>query len=330
MSKFSNFSNFLSSQTTTKVCLSFDQIETIIGQKLCRSAYIYRAYWNVSKTHMLPLAWHNEGWQCEHLDFDRHMITLVKKIDVTSRSKLHFFTKESKQPYILKKPMIDIKTVLTNIALFHNANQEDENARFRSWEHCYRQFEQAKQEHYISDEYIDYLSLHLGFYLASWGMMRGSSFLLQKDYRVHREIVKEILKNDYSALWHISCSELNKQENINALIKLIENLKLIYRSQRDKVKNAKVDISDTLVTKVLLGTLGCLPAYDNLFKSSILKYNVAQQKLGERSIKDLAAFYLYYKDALEEQRRIVSNARGIEYPQMKILDMAFWQMGMDK
>jgi len=40
----------------------------------------------------------------------------------------------------------------------------------------------------------DYLSLHHAFYLASWGMYRGSSFLLQKDYKVLTPIVEEILK----------------------------------------------------------------------------------------------------------------------------------------
>jgi hypothetical protein len=36
----------------------------------------------------------------------------------------------------------------------------------------------------------DALSLHLAFFLASWGMYRGSSFLLQKDYTIHRPVVR--------------------------------------------------------------------------------------------------------------------------------------------
>ncbi len=46
------------------------------------------------------------------------------------------------------------------------------------------------------EETIDMLALHLGFYLASWGMYRGSSFLLQKDYKVHVPIVKIIINNE--------------------------------------------------------------------------------------------------------------------------------------
>lgn len=40
----------------------------------------------------------------------------------------------------------------------------------------------------------DYLSLQLAYYLASWGMLRGSSFLLWKDYKIHIPMVKEMLK----------------------------------------------------------------------------------------------------------------------------------------
>ena len=42
-----------------------------------------------------------------------------------------------------------------------------------------------------NDVNLDYLSLQLAFYLASWGMYRGSSFLIQKDYRVHIPVVRE-------------------------------------------------------------------------------------------------------------------------------------------
>ncbi|MFT8351736.1 hypothetical protein [Clostridium saccharoperbutylacetonicum] len=43
---------------------------------------------------------------------------------------------------------------------------------------------------------------------------------------------------------------------------LIRNMKNIYRVKRENIKKVDTDISDILVTKVLLGTLGCVPAYD--------------------------------------------------------------------
>ncbi|VEJ05791.1 Uncharacterised protein [Campylobacter lari] len=38
----------------------------------------------------------------------------------------------------------------------------------------------------------------LSFYLASWGMYRGSSFLLRYDYKIYKTILEELLAID---LW---------------------------------------------------------------------------------------------------------------------------------
>ena len=68
---------------------------------------------------------------------------------------------------------------------FYDDARANENGRSLSWEHCFRVFRDARTA--PSPDY-DYLSLHLAFYLASWGMYRGSSFLLQKDYKVLRPL----------------------------------------------------------------------------------------------------------------------------------------------
>ena len=61
---------------------------------------------------------------------------------------------------------------------FYEELRQDQNGRYRSWEYCYSSFGEAR----TGTIDVDYLSLQLAFYLASWGMYRGSSFLLQKDY----------------------------------------------------------------------------------------------------------------------------------------------------
>jgi hypothetical protein len=63
-----------------------------------------------------------------------------------------------------------------NIVRLHRSLAVDEHHRYRSWEHCYRYFRQRR--HLRADRDIDHAALQLGFYLASWGMYRGSSFLL--------------------------------------------------------------------------------------------------------------------------------------------------------
>ena len=72
------------------------------------------------------------------------------------------------------------------------SSTKQKNHRYLSWEHCYQQFRLVRLERDKKEPDLDYLSLQLAFYLASWGMYRGSSFLLQRDYKVHIPIVKEI------------------------------------------------------------------------------------------------------------------------------------------
>ena len=64
---------------------------------------------------------------------------------------------------------------------FYKKIEDDKYHRYKSWEHCYRYFKKNKNK----ELNYDYAALQLAFYLASWGMYRGSSILLWKDYKIH-------------------------------------------------------------------------------------------------------------------------------------------------
>ncbi len=92
---------------------------------------------------------------------------------------------------------------------YFNETVKDKHGRYMSWRHCYKAFSENRD---ITDEQtVDYLALHLAFYLASWGMYRGSSFLLHKDYKVHIPIVKIIQEEKYNSLFGISAEDLCKK-----------------------------------------------------------------------------------------------------------------------
>ncbi len=106
--------------------------------------------------------------------------------------------------------------------------RSDENGRYKSWEHCYSAFVRHKGKT-LSEDDLDFLCLHLSFYLASWGMYRGSSFLLQKDYRVHATAVKEFMKPNYIDLWAVNCEEyIYTPIKLQKLFSLSNALKEIY------------------------------------------------------------------------------------------------------
>ena len=211
---------------------------------------------------------------------------------------------------------------------FYDDARANENGRSRSWEHCYRVFRDARTD---PSPDCDYLSLHLAFYLASWGMYRGSSFLLQKDYKVLVPVVEEILKPEYDCLLGLACTDLRNSDVRAQLKKLCDDIAEHFGPIRDEVAGRKVttSVSPVLITKILMGTLGCVPAYDRFFQDGVATYKVTTQEYSLESVRKLAKFYEAHNDRLEEARRGM-QCEDLIYPQMKLLDMGFWQIGFER
>lgn len=211
---------------------------------------------------------------------------------------------------------------------FYDDARANENGRSRSWEHCYRVFRDARTD--PSPDY-DYLSLHLAFYLASWGMYRGSCFILQKDYKVLLPVVEKVLKPEYDCLFGVACADLRQPGVQEQLTNARDYIANHFGPIRDEVAGREVPtpVSPVLITKILMGTLGCVPAYDRFFVDGIKKYKVTTQEYSLESVRKLAKFYEAHNDRLEEARRGM-QCDGLIYPQMKLLDMGFWQIGFEK
>ena len=211
---------------------------------------------------------------------------------------------------------------------FYDDARANENGRSRSWEHCYRVFRDARTA--PSPDY-DYLSLHLAFYLASWGMYRGSSFLLQKDYKVHTPIVEKVLKPEYDRLLGLACTDVRNSDVWKQLKKLSDDIADDFRPIRNEVAGRVVEsqVSPVLITKILMGTLGCVPAYDRFFEEGARYLGLEKKTYHEKSLLELADFYEEHNDRLEEVRRGM-RTEDLVYPQMKLLDMGFWQVGFER
>ena len=221
-----------------------------------------------------------------------------------------------------------IDELISAAQTFYDDARANENGRSRSWEHCYRVFRDARTD--PSPDY-DYLSLHLAFYLASWGMYRGSSFLLQKDYKVLLPVVEKVLKPEYDCLFGLACTDLREPEVQDSLEKLRKYIAKQFRPIRNEVAGREVasPVSPVLITKILMGTLGCVPAYDRFFQDGVATYKVTTQEYSLDSVLRLVDFYEEHNDRLEEARRGMQSDDLI-YPQMKLLDMGFWQIGYDE
>jgi len=75
----------------------------------------------------------------------------------------------------------------------------DPHHRYRSWEHCYGFLREARPSGLAAEQLNG--ALQLGIYLASWGMYRGSTFLLQRAYTVHVGARKDLATSVPNRAW---------------------------------------------------------------------------------------------------------------------------------
>lgn len=208
------------------------------------------------------------------------------------------------------------------IASFHGQLQEDKRHRYMSWEHCYSYFKEDQID-------VDKACLHMAFYLASWGMYRGSSFLLWKDYLIHKEVVEYLITKRH--LQNIELTAI-KDETIHEIVQLCSWIRKWYTANAGKINGTdrKINVTHTLVTKIVLGALGCIPAYDRYFIVGLGTHNINPHTPSFAGIKKLVSFYVENINQFGIASSKINSDNKIIYPPMKLIDMYFWQIGFDE
>lgn len=214
------------------------------------------------------------------------------------------------------------------VLAFYGKLASDPHHRYRSWEHCFSHF--CRRAAFTAPEYKDTAALQLAFYLASWGMYRGSSALLWKDYRIHQGAVSELLAPQYDTLWDLRLDGAAGDSAIAELIVSLSNaLRAIYHQEITAVDGTPrdFDATDTLITKVLLGTVGCTPACDRYFIDGFRHKGLVYSRFGKRFLCEVFQFCREHQDAFRETQSTITQRSGIRYPMMKLADMYFWETG---
>ena len=252
----------------------------------------------------------------------------------------------------IKGEKVDIG-IINNLNAFKSDNfidcydETNRNTRFKSWEWCHLAILEGKKEYNKDitnkdrDLIIDFLSLHLAFYLASWGMLRNS-FILQRDYKCHKIAVKYILDPMYDSLWDFNPSDIT-EDKIKEIYNLIfDKDNGIYFKIKNSYKenNNSNDIpTHTLVTKILLGTFACIPAFDELLidaityckdysenKDAFNNLNTNIEKYTQNDFFQLCKFANKNKNELIVKSNIDENS--FNYPIMRCIDAYFWEIGL--
>ena len=166
-------------------------------------------------------------------------------------------------------------------------------------------------------------------YLASWGMLRGSSFLLQKNPAYLKQLITYISR-DCQDLFDIDVNSYN--ENIDKILKAYDGVEKCISSKENKA-------TLTLVTKIMLGVFGCIPAYDTNFKSTftaIAKMGFKNHELTEKSLNCIYEFYKLHEPELETLRLSCNvidfngNCTDYKYTRAKIIDMYGFQKNLQR
>jgi len=202
-------------------------------------------------------------------------------------------------------------------------SQSKPDDRYTSFDYCYNYFLTTNDP----TKDIEKSCLTLGFYLASWGMFRGSSFLLQKSIKHFQPTIEYIATLDNS-VWDIDVDNYD-ETNVQTIIK-------IYRNIKDRlILNGNSDL--TLITKILLGVFGFIPAFDNYFCNTFRVISDGQcgfRKVNIKSLTFIKAFYEANKSIIDKLSIetfttdfMTGQKTTRNYPMAKIIDMYGFTVG---
>lgn len=187
--------------------------------------------------------------------------------------------------------------------------------RYASFDFCYNHFysfyKQGKLNELANEKNIQTSCLQLAFYLASWGMLRGSSFLLEKSVRHYKSLIIAISKMS-PKLWEIDVDNYN-DETIQLLLECRKNISAALGIEGKS--------SDTLITKIMLGVFANVPAFDQYFRKSLGVFS-----LNKKALIKIKEFYETNKQDIDEFKihtfdYLTGQETDIVYTKAKLIDM---------
>jgi len=194
--------------------------------------------------------------------------------------------------------------------------------RYSSFDFCYSYFYKFYKDNCVVDiansKNIEYSCLHIWFYLASWWMMRWSSFLLQNSLGLLKDLIIEISKLD-SYIWNIDVNNYT-DENIDEILRIYNLIKEIFRRNW-------YEPTETLITKIMLWVFWNIPAFDRYFRKWMDIHSV-----NKTNLKKIYNFYIEHKNEINSFEVqcydfLTENNNSIYYTKAKIIDMYGFNKG---
>lgn len=219
--------------------------------------------------------------------------------------------------------------------------KEGENGRTHAYDLFHNEFKNALPIEKTDSEIYDVLACHLYAFLGNWGMLRGSGFLLQLNYKSLIPTIKIVSEPKYRWLLDIDITKLSveKEENYcKDILELKERISNTFKEvqcykfdlKKKEYVRKKINVSDTFVGEVLMGTLGCYISCDDYTRECLKEYSIPKTFNKEqiaglvKLIKSNVETFTHYADL----KKNINT--GCDYSVMKLLDITLWQEGIIK
>lgn len=241
--------------------------------------------------------------------------TLLKKTEeYVNEEMIRLFLKNQLPPHLVDEL---IKSIIDEFMKNRLVNKRD-----ASYDFCYLYFQRNKGK--LGGKNMECSCIHLWSYLASWGMLRGSSALLQCSPAVLKELIKYFDSISNSAIWDADVDTYDsktKQLIIDVYNKIASILK-------NNTHNAP---SVTLVTKIMLGVFGCVPAFDTFFTKTFRVLYDDFKSVRDTELSDINDFYTKHKVIIDKIVIPVMDFDGnpttYYYKKAKLIDMFGFMVG---
>ena len=193
------------------------------------------------------------------------------------------------------------------------------NKRDASYDFCYLYFQRHKG--HLADN-MECSCMHLWSYLASWGMLRNSP-LLELSPAALKPLIFYFDSIYKSVVWSADVDTYSTHKlDILKVFAAIADILLTIMGKKPTI---------TLVTKIMLGVFGCVPAIDKYFYKTFHVLYGGFGVFGQKELDNIEKFYQQHKAIIDKIVIPVidfdGNPTEYNYKKAKLIDMIGYMVG---
>lgn len=178
------------------------------------------------------------------------------------------------------------------------------NARVLSWDFCFEHF--ADLERVQRDRQAS--CMQLGYYLASWGMLRGSSYLFKNTNARHYLQALDVIERYSPELRGLGPADFGDRSSQELLVSVYRELGAALLPEGGR--------RITLVTKTMMGVWGVFPSLDSYF---VQTFGAIAASRGKRAVfsrfgvNTVELMGEFYEDHREEIDRLAAAYKTVDF-----------------